>query len=146
MNAAGNGCDCKFGWTRVGGVCQSNCQANEVYDGKGCNCVAGYGKNTGACRQCPAGASVVNNICVCTDVNQFLAVDKWTCFACYLNSLPTADKTGCACKSGFVPKDGACVPDCRDPEVLDVLSGKCECKSGFSRATNGRCETKCAAG
>jgi hypothetical protein len=119
---------------------------NQVWNGNSCDCVSGYGLSAGVCRQCPVGSVNINNNCVCTDGNQFLAVDKWQCLACYLNSIPTADKTGCVCKLGFVPKDGACVPDCRDPEVLSVITGQCECKSGYTKNTNGKCETKCGPG
>lgn len=63
-----------------------------------------------------------------------------------MNSLPTPDKTGCVCKLGFVPKDGACVPDCKDPEVLNVLTGVCDCKAAYVKAASGKCEPRCAAG
>ena len=168
----GNACACPLGKVLQGGSCVSQCQGDEILDGKG-NCYTCKNNqvlSNGACVCAPGYVQQRDGPCVLSCAGNQFVFQNSACATCPLNTIYNPLINGCACPSGFyMDSYGTCQKlvlhgiSCPAGQYFDSNSGclpcaaSCKtCKSatkcitcaniGFSANSQGVCTAICGDG
>jgi cysteine-rich repeat protein len=116
-------CRCSFG-NRVTGGCTTVMACSSVDDSGICQtCKPGFTLNSSHICACPAGYSVVTNVCIdvpgCITAELIHGVPR--CFSCNFSQHFQTDGNGsCLCKSGYSLLNGICVTVCGNGELFGI--------------------------
>ncbi|CAL6092903.1 Conserved_hypothetical protein [Hexamita inflata] len=110
--------------------CQT-CPGSSILSGDKSICICtsqlNYIIDTNICQPCPQYSSCnVNNICVCSNTNQFMK--NQICTNCPANSIPSADQYSCICTGQFTFNGINCIA-C--PQNSMQYGGVCVCNTGL---------------